>query len=193
MDSSSSGVVSFDDEPLILVDENDHALGYDTKLACHQGSGQLHRAFSVFVFNRHNELLLQQRSLYKPLWPLFWSNSCCSHPRRGENDLESVQRRLHEELSMTLRPEFVYRFRYQASYGDIGAEHELCSVYIARSDAPVAVNENEVADWCYIAPETLDRELAEKPESYTPWLKLEWSRLREEFWGRVRGLPESPE
>ena len=148
----------------------------------------MHRAFSIFIFNRHNELLLQQRSAQKPLWPLYWSNSCCSHPRRGESDLESVQRRVLEELSLTVRPEFLYRFQYQARCGDKGAEDELCSVYIARSDAPVEVNGSEVVDWCYIAPETMDQELVESPQHYTPWLKLEWPRLREEFWSRLEAL-----
>ncbi|MDX1587507.1 MAG: isopentenyl-diphosphate Delta-isomerase [Oleiphilaceae bacterium] len=187
-DRNHSHPVSFDEEPLILVDENDRVLGHDSKLACHQGQGKLHRAFSVFVFNRHNELLLQQRSALKPLWPLYWSNSCCSHPRRGENDPDAARRRLWEELSLELQPEFLYRFRYQVAYGDVGAEHELCSVYIARSDAPVTVNASEVSDWCYISPEALDRELTENPQRYTPWLHLEWPRLRQEFWHRVQAL-----
>lgn len=188
METNPAAVVSFDDEPLILVDEQDNVLGHDSKVACHQGQGQLHRAFSIFVFNRDNELLLQQRSEQKPLWPLYWSNSCCSHPRRGEGDLESAQRRVQEELAISPRLEFLYRFRYHAAYGDIGAEHELCSVYIARSDAPVQVNGNEVVDWCYMAPERLDRELSEHPERYTPWLRLEWPRIREEFWTRLERL-----
>ncbi|MCL7945504.1 isopentenyl-diphosphate delta-isomerase [Marinobacter sp. ATCH36] len=181
-------IVSFDNEPLILVDEDDNVLGYESKLTCHQGRGRLHRAFSIFVFNRRNELLLQQRSSQKLLWPLFWSNSCCSHPRQGESDMQSAQRRLQEELSINVRLEFVYRFRYHASFGDIGAEHELCSVYIARSDGPVEVNDNEIASWCYMAPETLDLELAKNPEHYTPWLKMEWPRLRKEFWPRLEAL-----
>jgi isopentenyl-diphosphate delta-isomerase len=181
-------VVSFDDEPLILVDEHNQVLGYDAKAACHQGQGQLHRAFSVFVFNRHNQLLLQQRSAVKPLWPLYWSNSCCSHPRRGEDDLASTQRRLQEELSIAATPAFLYRFRYHAFFEDVGAEHELCSVYIARSDERVTVNDSEVADCFYIAPEALDRELQENPTRYTPWLKLEWPLIREKFWSQVEAL-----
>ncbi|MYL25321.1 MULTISPECIES: isopentenyl-diphosphate Delta-isomerase [Halomonadaceae] len=185
MSQGCESVVSFDDEPLILVDENNRVLGYDSKVACHRGSGQLHRAYSIFVFNRRNELLLQQRSPMKPLWPLFWSNSCCSHPRRGESEQESVQRRLEEELTIAARPEFLYQFRYHVSFGDIGSEHELCSVYIARWDEPVVLNPTEVADYCYIQPEVMDRELAEHPGRYTPWLKLEWPRLRNEFWSRI--------
>ena len=185
MEQHSAQVVSYDDEPLILVDENDNVLGYDSKVACHQGRGQLHRAFSIFVFNSRNELLLQQRSAQKPLWPLYWSNSCCSHPRRGEGDQQSAERRVHEELSISPQLKFLYRFRYQAPYGNVGAEHELCSVYMARCHESVEVNANEIADWCYIAPETLDRELAENPDRYTPWLKLEWPRIRDEFWLRL--------
>ena len=185
---SSAPVVSYDDEPLILVDENDNVLGHESKVVCHQGQGQLHRAFSIFVFNRNNELLLQQRSGQKPLWPLYWSNSCCSHPRRGEGDLESAQRRVQEELSISPKLEFLYRFRYHAPFGNVGAEHELCSVYIARCDAPVDVNVNEVADWSYIPAETLDQELAANPELYTPWLKLEWPRIRNEFWSRLKSV-----
>lgn len=188
MEKQTAPVVSFDDEPLILVDERDRVLGHDSKVACHRGEGQLHRAFSIFVFNSNNELLLQQRSAQKPLWPLYWSNSCCSHPRRGEGDLESAYRRVDEELAIRPRLEFLYRFRYHAAFGEVGAEHELCSVYIARSDEPIDVNSNEVADWRYIAPETLDRELADNPERYTPWLKWEWPRIREEFWQHLQRL-----
>lgn len=188
MGQSRASIVSFDDEPLILVDENDQVLGYDSKVACHRGSGQLHRAFSVFIFNRRNELLLQQRSAAKPLWPLFWSNSCCSHPRRGESNNQSARRRLREELHVAARPEFLYQFRYHVPFGDIGSEHELCSVYVARWDAPIEFNATEVAACCFLSPATLDRELAEHPERYTPWLKLEWPRLRNEFWSRVEAL-----
>ena len=76
-------VVSDEDESLVLVDEDDREVGFLSKAVCHDGDGMLHRAFSLFVFNRRGELLLQRRSANKRLWPLYWSNSCCSHPRRG--------------------------------------------------------------------------------------------------------------
>src|SRR5471032_3303829 len=85
-------------ESLILVDEADREIGHLSKSECHEGRGILHRAFSVLIFNGHGELLLQQRAASKPLWPLFWSNSCCSHPRRSESMEGAVQRRLREEL-----------------------------------------------------------------------------------------------
>lgn len=181
-------IVSFEHEPLILVDSEDRVLGHASKRACHEGSGVLHRAFSVFVFNRQNELLLQKRSLAKPLWPAFWSNSCCSHPRRGEDDRRAAERRLQEELSIQCVPQFLYRFQYHAFYGNAGAEHELCSVYAARWDGPVQVNPNEVEEWVFISPQRLDREITEQSEHFTPWLKLEWQRIRGEFWPDIEGM-----
>ncbi|MHA7809248.1 MAG: isopentenyl-diphosphate Delta-isomerase [Marinobacter adhaerens] len=183
-----SPIVSFEDEPLILVDHYDQVVGHASKAACHEGSGILHRAFSVFVFNRQNEVLLQKRSQFKPLWPAFWSNSCCSHPRRGEGDLQAAERRLQEELSVQCVPQFLYRFRYKAYYEDIGTEHELCSVYAARWDGPVAVNSNEVEDWFFISPQSLDRQIDEQPDRFTPWLKLEWQRIRGEYWSTITGM-----
>lgn len=173
-------VVSFEDEPLILVDENDNEIGNLSKEQCHDGQGRLHRAFSLFIFNQNGEVLLQQRSEQKRLWPLYWSNACCSHPRRGENMADAVNRRLHQELGLTSELNFLYKFIYQARYDELGSEHELCWVYVGRSRNPVVVNANEIADWRYVSVEQLDRELATEPEQFTPWMKLEWHRIREE-------------
>src|SRR6185437_11810517 len=87
-----------DSELLILVDESDREIGQLSKAECHRGSGVLHRAFSLLIFNEAGELLLQQRSAHKRLWPLYWSNSCCSHPRRAESMETAIHRRLYEEL-----------------------------------------------------------------------------------------------
>src|SRR3970282_2858021 len=91
-------IVSNDSEELILVDEHDREIGFKSKSECHTDKGVLHRAFSIFVFNGNNELLLQKRSPAKLLWPNYWSNACCSHPRRGERMEHAVTRRLHQEL-----------------------------------------------------------------------------------------------
>ena len=96
----SSEVVSSPTEELILVDELDREIGQGAKSECHAGNGILHRAFSVFIFNSRNELLLQRRSAEKPLWPNYWSNTCCSHPRVGESMGEAVNRRLAQELGI---------------------------------------------------------------------------------------------
>lgn len=164
-------------EELILVDAEDRELGFLSKEQCHLGSGRLHRAFSVFLFNSGGELLLQQRSAAKPLWPLHWANSCCSHPRRGESVEEAVQRRLAEELSLGAEVRFLYKFEYQASYGQVGSEHELCWVFAGFTDEEPRVDAGEIAAWRYIAPEALSAEIADNPDIFTPWLKLEWTEI----------------
>jgi isopentenyl-diphosphate delta-isomerase len=178
-------VVSFDSERLILVDESDREIGFATKANAHAGKGILHRAFSLFVFNPAGELLLQQRAPGKPLWPGYWANSCCSHPRGGEDMDTATQRRLAEELGFTCPLEYLFKFQYHAEFGDTGSETELCWVYVGTSAAPVRVNDTEIAAWRYVKPEVLDREIAAAPERFTPWLKLEWQRLRGEFADRL--------
>jgi len=184
-DDNANRVVSFDDESLILVDSNNTVLGHKPKVDCHRGNGILHRAFSIFLFNSAGDIMLQQRSRQKQLWPGYWSNSCCSHPRRGETVDQAAARRLYEELAAAAPLVYLYRFEYHARFHDIGSEHELCTVYAARSDAPIHVNANEVADWHFTAPEVLDRELQHNPQNYTPWLQLEWPRIRASHWHQV--------
>lgn len=184
-EARSAPVVSFDDEPLILVDADDNVLGHMPKAEAHLGQGVLHRAFSVFLFNSAGHVLLQQRARDKNLWGGFWANSCCSHPRRGESVDEAAARRLREEINVDTPLAWLYKFEYHAQFGEIGAEHEMCSVYIGHSDAPVAVNPNEIADWAFMAPDTLDAELANNPDHYAPWLKMEWPRIREQYWAAV--------
>jgi isopentenyl-diphosphate Delta-isomerase len=174
----SNEIVSFQDEPLVLVDEHDQETGFLDKAAAHRGQGTLHRAFSLFIFNRDGELLLQQRAPGKQLWPGFWSNTCCSHPRRGESMEKAIHRRLHEELGMQCELRFVFKFQYQAQFDSDGAEHELCWVYVGHCDDAPVVNANEIAALRHVAPEELDRELVAHPDRFTPWFKIEWERLR---------------
>jgi isopentenyl-diphosphate delta-isomerase len=192
--SNAHETVSFDDEPLILVDSADRVIGYETKVNAHLGSGLLHRAFSIFLFSEDGQVLLQQRSSDKPLWPLFWSNSCCSHPRRGESLEQATHRRLREELAIDAELRFLYKFQYQAEFGASGAEHELCSVYVGKLAVPVAVdvNPSEIADWRWIPCTETDRLVAEEPERVTPWFALEWRRLRSEYRALIDGLTAEP-
>jgi isopentenyl-diphosphate delta-isomerase len=174
-------VVSSTDEQLILVDEHDRELGFKSKGECHAGNGVLHRAFSIFVFNGANHLLLQQRSPTKLLWPNYWSNTCCSHPRRGESMEDAVTRRLVQELGFGCPLEFLYKFKYQADFGSVGAEHEFCWVYFGRYDGAVDVNVNEIANWRFVGIEALERELAAVPGTFTPWFKMEWMHIKANF------------
>ena len=174
-------VVSSDDETLIRVDSADREIGQLSKSACHDGAGLLHRAFSLFVFNRNGELLIQRRHPSKRLWPAYWSNSCCSHPRVGEEIESAAARRLREELGLSVQLEFVYKFEYRAEFGTLGTEHELCSVFVGETDREPAINTNEISEWRWIAPSALDAELAATREAFTPWFKMEWERLRRDL------------
>ena len=176
--------VSFESEQLILVDADDHDIGHASKAACHDGHGQRHRAFSLFIFNERGELLLQQRSLCKRLGPGYWANSFCSDPRQGESMAQATTRRLQQELGMHCALQYLFKFEYQADYHPFGAEHELCWVYSGTSTAPVHANANEVEAWRFVSPDALDHEIAGYPERFTPWLKLEWQRLRGDFKAR---------
>ncbi len=174
-------VVSSEEEPLILVNESDREIGHLSKGECHDGDGVLHRAFSLFIFNGSGELLLQQRSEEKRLWPLFWSNSCCSHPRRGETMDVATERRLAQELGMTSAAHHLFTFQYQAPYLDLGSENEVCWVYVARSVDLPQPNSHEIADIRWITPDDLDREFETQPEVFTPWFAMEWPRVRAVF------------
>jgi isopentenyl-diphosphate delta-isomerase len=167
-----------DPDALILVDEEDRRLGHLSKSLCHQGRGVLHRAFSLLIFNDRGELLVQQRSAKKRLWPLYWSNSCCSHPRRAESMDVATRRRLWEELGIRCGLRFLFKFQYHAQFDATGAEHELCSVFIGRADAAPKINTEEIADWRWIAPDVLHRDMSSADRSkYTPWFMLEWARI----------------
>lgn len=182
---TKSEIVSNDQEPLILVDSNDREIGFLDKTACHDGGGVLHRAFSLFIFNPAGELLLQRRASGKRLWPSFWSNSCCSHPRQGEGMDEAVQRRMGQELGLHTPVSFVYKFEYQARFGTLGTEHELCWVYVGQTSRNPTINTTEIDEWRWISAADLDAELAATQNRFTPWFKLEWQRLREEFADRL--------
>lgn len=178
-------VVSSASEELILVDELDREIGAKLKSECHEGNGILHRAFSIFIFNDKDELLLQRRSGEKPLWPNYWSNTCCSHPRVGETMDEAVNRRLQQELGFECPLKFLYKFKYQARYGTVGSEHEYCWVYFGRYSGPVDVNISEISEWRFVGVDELEAELEESPESFTPWFKMEWVHIRENFLDQI--------
>jgi isopentenyl-diphosphate Delta-isomerase len=170
--------LSADSDALILVDAADHSVGYLSKKRCHEGQGILHRAFSLLIFNGSGELLIQQRTRAKRLWPLYWSNSCCSHPRSGESMETATRRRLLEELGLGCPLQFLFKFEYHAQFDATGAEHELCSVFIGRCTDPVTVNSQEILAWRWISPESLQAELAAHGSSkFTPWFMLEWTRI----------------
>ena len=178
---SAHRVVSSESEDLILVDADDKETGFLSKAKTHEGQGILHRAFSVFLLNEKGELLLQRRAVSKRLWPGFWSNSCCSHPRRGETMPVATRRRLREELNIDAELEYVYKFMYQVQFGELGAEHELCHVYLGRIDGDVHANDHEVESIRFLSAAELESEFAGGSGNFTPWFKMEWQSLKNNY------------
>jgi isopentenyl-diphosphate delta-isomerase len=184
-------VVSSESEELILVDREDNEIGFISKSDAHNGSGILHRAFSLFLFNDSGELLLQQRAPEKRLWGGYWSNSCCSHPRRGESLEVATSRRLLDELNFETSLEHVYYFCYEANFGEAGSENELCHVYLGKTTSNVRPNDSEIAAIRYVSAAALELEFDRRPEQFTPWFKQEWQELRlnyREQLGRYCGI-----
>jgi isopentenyl-diphosphate Delta-isomerase len=186
-----SNEAAADSEALILVDEADREVGHLSKVKCHDGQGVLHRAFSLLIFNDAGELLLQQRAPSKRLWPRYWSNSCCSHPRRAESMETAIHRRLYEELGLRCPLQFLFKFQYQAQFEAAGSEQELCSVFIGRSGDPVRTDPREIMAWRWILPEALQAELAAEADKFTPWFKMEWARVWRDHRPAVLALSKS--
>jgi isopentenyl-diphosphate delta-isomerase len=177
--------VSSESEELILVDVEDNEIGYRSKADCHDGAGVLHRAFSLFLFNDQGEMLLQQRGAEKRLWPGYWSNSCCSHPRRGETLPIATMRRLRDELNTAAELEYVYQFCYEARFSDAGSENELCHVFLGRIDGDIRPNDSEIENVRFISVKDLDDELATQAQHFTPWFIKEWQALKENYAGQL--------
>jgi len=183
-----NNIVSYDNEKLIIVDLYDNEIGTLNKFECHQKNGVLHRAFSIFLFNEQGQLLVQKRSIQKKLWPSFWSNSCCSHPRQGEDILEAAKRRLNDELGLgEVKLEFVYKFSYEASYKDIGSENELCSVFLGVIDQKVNFNSNEIDEIRYINTSDLLSDMDARTD-YTPWFIMEWKTLTSQYTNELKSF-----
>ena len=158
-------------ELVVLVDNQDNAIGVMPKLAAHE-QGLLHRAFSVFICNSRGEILLQQRALNKYHSAGLWSNACCSHPRPVENLHEAAVRRLKEEMGMACEVKEVFSFIYKAHLENDLTEYEFDHVFVGISDEVPAPDPEEVAAWKYIGYKELIKEMEVAPASFTEWFKL---------------------
>lgn len=169
---------------LIAVNKNDQFLKLTYKKEAHLKNGILHRAFSIFIINNKKEILLQKRSRHKMLWPLFWSNACCSHPTislstsGSESLLKEAQKRLSEELGFTTKLRFIYKFIYQNNYKNIGSENELCYVLVGNYNGQVKLNKKELSHYKWVSLDWLNKDLIQNPNIYTPWFKLEIKELQ---------------
>jgi isopentenyl-diphosphate delta-isomerase len=167
-------------ELLILVDENDKQIGEMEKLLVHQ-KGFLHRAFSVFIFNSKNQLLLQQRANEKYHSAGLWSNTCCSHSISSEHIENSVSRRLKEEMELETEIQFQFKFLYHADLENGLKEHELDYVYFGTSDKLPEPDRTEVMNWKYMNLEKLMEDISLNPGNYTAWLKICLPEVQRQF------------
>lgn len=158
-------------EQVILVDEQDNPIGLMEKIEAHE-KALLHRAFSVFVFNDKNELMLQQRAAEKYHSPLLWTNTCCSHQRDGESNIEAGKRRLQEEMGFSCELEEVFSFIYKAPFDNGLTEHEFDHVMIGRFNDEPNINPEEVASYKWMPLEEVKKDIELHPQEYTEWFKI---------------------
>ncbi len=156
---------------VILVDENDSILGASDKLEVHK-KGLLHRAYSVFVFNNRNELILQQRSFEKYHSEGLWSNTCCSHPQPGDDIIHSAIQRLYDEMGLHCILEFAFKFTYRSEFDNGLIEHEMDHVFIGKTNDMPDPNPVEVNAWRSISLPDLEASISNEPDKYTSWLKI---------------------
>jgi isopentenyl-diphosphate delta-isomerase len=158
------------DDLLVLVDQLDREIGVGEKMAVHR-SGQLHRAFSIFVTNSQGEILLQQRALNKYHSGGLWTNTCCSHPRPGEELMRAAHRRLQEEMGFDCELQELFSFIYHAKLEGGLIEHEYDHVLLGKFDGTPIVNPLEVENWRWIDAKTLEKEINDRPDRFTYWLR----------------------
>ena len=152
------------EEQVILVNEHDEQIGLMPKMEAHE-KAVLHRAFSVFVFNTKNELMLQQRAAHKYHSPLLWTNTCCSHQRDGESNIEAGTRRLKEEMGFTTDLKETTSFIYKAPFDNGLTEHELDHIMLGYYENEPIINKQEVEDWKWMPLEDVKHDINVHPES----------------------------
>jgi len=160
------------------VDTADRELGTMEKMEAHE-KAVLHRAFSVFIFNDRGELMLQQRAAHKYHSPLLWTNTCCSHQRQGESNIEAGKRRLREEMGFEVDLDKKFHFVYKAEFDNGLTEHELDHVMVGYYNGEPTINPEEVASWKWINMEVLQQDMKDHPQDYTAWFKIIFDRFVE--------------
>lgn len=159
------------EEQVILVDQQDNPRGLMPKMEAHE-KAELHRAFSVFIFNEKNELMLQQRAKHKYHSPLLWTNTCCSHQRDGESNVQAGKRRLFEEMGFVTDIKEVFSFIYKAPFDNGLTEHELDHVMVGYYNEDPIINRDEVEAFTWMTLDDVKTDIENRPELYTAWFKI---------------------
>jgi len=165
-------------EKVILVDENDQQIGLMEKIEAHE-KALLHRAFSVFVLNSKNELMLQRRALHKYHSPGLWTNTCCSHQRDGETTMDAGLRRLQEEMGFVTPLQEKFSFIYKAEFDNGLTEHEYDHVLLGHFENEPVINPDEVAEWKWMSIVEVKNDIENNPEDYTPWFRIIFEKFYE--------------
>ena len=167
-------------QQIILVDEEDNAIGSIGKMEAHQ-RGLKHRALSIFIFNSKGEMLLQKRAFSKYHSGGLWSNACCSHPFPDEPTKTAASRRLNEEMGFTTSLKKVFDFSYKASFANGLTENEFDHVFVGEYEGEIKRNPEEVSDYLFKPMDEIKIELQDKPEKYTEWFKIAFPKI-EAWW-----------
>jgi isopentenyl-diphosphate delta-isomerase len=162
---------------VILVNESDEPTGVMDKMQAHQ-TGLLHRAFSIFIFNRNGDMLLQQRSDFKYHSPGLWTNACCSHPAPGEDTLAAAYRRLDEELGFETELSEVFTFTYRTTFNNGLTEHEFDHVFTGVYDDEIEADAEEVKDYQYLPLDEIALQLQKNPEKFTSWFLIAFPQIQ---------------
>ena len=165
-------------EKVILVDQSDNKIGLMDKMEAHE-KGVLHRAFSVFIFNKSNELMLQKRAHSKYHSPGLWTNTCCSHQRDDESNIEAGKRRLLEEMGFTTDLAETTSFIYRAAFDNDLIEHELDHILIGSYENSPNINKTEVDSWKWMQLEDIKEDIEISPNNYTVWFKIIFQKYYE--------------
>ncbi|MBX9781850.1 MAG: isopentenyl-diphosphate Delta-isomerase [Chitinophagaceae bacterium] len=163
-------------QQVILVNEQDEPIGVMEKMEAHE-KAVLHRAFSVFIFNKNRLMLLQQRALSKYHSPGLWTNACCSHPHPGEETKAAAERRMNEELGFVTSIEKAFDFTYKASFDNGLTEYEFDHVFVGTYDGEMNLNKEEVSDITFKTMTEIQSDLETIPHHYTEWFKIAFPLL----------------
>ncbi|MFB9055327.1 isopentenyl-diphosphate Delta-isomerase [Mariniflexile ostreae] len=167
-----------EEEKVILVNEKNEQIGLMPKMEAHE-KAVLHRAFSVFIFNDKNELMIQQRALSKYHTPGLWANTCCSHQREGESNIDAGKRRLQEEMGFVVDLKESISFIYKAPFDNGLTEHEFDHILLGKYNGEPIINPDEVASWKWMSLDAIRKDIEAHPERYTAWFKVIFDKFYE--------------
>lgn len=170
---------------VILVNSKDEVVGTMEKMAAHK-SGELHRAFSVFIFNERGEMLIQKRATTKYHSAGLWSNACCSHPTLAETVEDAAKRRLKEELNLDAEASFIFTFEYKTTFDNGLIENELDHVLVGFSNSRGSINRDEVSALKFISIKELVADMKTNEMNYSEWFKI----IIYQHWDKISSILE---